>query len=315
MEKVKNNYSEYVKEYQEIFRPLFEKALEVSEFNLIMSLLAFRGASDDGWNPYENTEAIFEEIYKKQKKFSGVLQFNMHLWLYLHLIECSEHYELIANLVNITKDGDYNIANHKNRNFVNLKVEEKIIRLKKIAKGTPFENVSEPFEKTFNGRFRNAIGHADYAIKSSGRTGVTIVDDKGFPVIFSQQESNDLINRAVALHVVIRSLIDHFRARYTKSVVIKSSPSFGNNGQPIDITLIVRKKYGVVGFRCIGGYDLGKPFETRIVMCLPYELPMIEAGVNNLPASRIDRANKILDRLPRPVAKHANRAVRKLYRI
>lgn len=314
MTKVKNHYSEFIKEYQDIFQPLFEKALEVSEFNLIMSLLAFRGMSDDGWNPYENTRDIFEEIYKNQRKFSGSLQFNMHLWLYLHLIECSEHYELVANLINITKDKDYVVANHKNRHFVNLKVEQKTDRLKSIAKGTDFTNVAEPFEKTFNARLRNAIGHADYAIKSSGRTGVTVADDSGYPVIFSQQEANDLINRAVALHVVLRSLSDQFRSQYKKSVIIKSSPGFGG-GTPIDVTLIVRKKYGVVGFRCIGGYDDGVPFETRIVMCLPYEASMIEAGVNDLPPSRVDRANKIIDKLPRPIAKRASSIVKKVYRI
>lgn len=314
MAKVKNNYPEFVKEYQDIFQPLFEKALEVSEFSLIMSLLAFRGMSDDGWNPYENTRDIFEEIYKNQKKFSGSLQFNMHLWLYLHLIECSEHYELVANLINTTKDKDYVIANHRNRNFVNLKVEQKIDRLKSIAKGTVFANAAEPFEKTFNARLRNAIGHADYAIKSSGRTGVTVADDDGYPVIFSQQEANDLINRAVALHVVLRSLSDHFRFQYTKSVVIKSSPGFGG-GKPINVTLIVRKNYGVIGFRCIGGYDMGTPFETRMVVCLPYEMPMIEAGINDLPPSRIDQVNKIIGRLPRPIAKKASVVVRRIYKV
>lgn len=314
MTKVKNHYSEFVKEYQDVFQPLFEKALEVSEFNLIMSLLAFRGMSDDGWNPYENTQDIFEEIYKNQKKFSSSLQFNMHLWLYLHLIECSEHYELVANLINITKDKDYIIANHRNRNFVNLKVEQKIDRLKSIANGTDFTNAAEPFEKTFNARLRNAIGHADYAIKSSGRTGVTVSDDDGYPVIYSRQEANDLINRAVALHTVLRSLSEYFRSQYTKSVVIKSSPGFGG-GTPINVTLIVRKKYGVIGFRCIGGYDLGSPFETRIVMCLPYEMPMIEAGVNDLPPSRVDRVNKIVNKLPRPVAKYVSELVRKLYKV
>ena len=314
MSEVKNRYSEFVKEYEDIFRPLFEKAVEISEFDFIMSLIAFRGMSDDGWNPYENTQDVFEEIYKNQKRFSGSLQFNMHLWLYVHLIECSEHYELIANLLNTIQGKDYVIANHKNRNFVNLKVEQKIDRIRSFARGTDFINAVAPFENTFNARFRNAIAHADYAIKSSGRTGVTVADDDGYPVIFSQQEANDLINRAVALHVVLRSLSGHFRAQYTKSVVIKSSSGFGG-GTPINVTLIVRKNHGVIGFRCIGGYDMGKPFETRIVTCLPYEMPMIEAGMNDLPTSRIDRANKFLGKLPRVVASKLSSVIRKLYRI
>lgn len=314
MVEVKNNYAKFIKQYQNIFQPLFEKAFDVSEFNLIMSLLAFRGMSDDGWNPYENTRDIFEKIYENQKKFSGSMQINMHLWLYLHLIECSEHYELVANLLNTVKGKDYVIANHKNRDFVNLKVEQKIDRLASIARKTEFSDVTEPFKQTFNARLRNAIGHADYAVKSSGQTGVTVVDDSGYPGAFSQQEINDLINRSVALHVVLRSLSDQFRAHYKESIVIKSSPAFGG-GNPIDVTLIVRKNYGVVGFRCIGGYDLGKPFETRIVVCLPYEMPMIESGQNNLPPSRIDRANRVLDKLPKTVAKQLSPAIKRIYKI
>ncbi|MCA9331870.1 hypothetical protein KC968_02940 [Candidatus Saccharibacteria bacterium] len=314
MSKVVNNYSEFVEEYMAIFEPLFEKAFEVSEFNLIMTMLAVRGVSDDGWNPFENTEDTFEEVYKQQNKFRGSLGFNINLWMYLHLIECSEHYEIIANLINTIKGKDYLIANHKNKKFANLKVEQKIDRLKSIARGTDFENVSQPFEKTFDKRFRNAIGHGDYAIKSSDRAGVTIVDDEGFPTIYELQKANDLINRSVALHVAIRSLLKHYRSHYKESIKIQSSPGFGG-GKPIEVTLIVRKKYGVIGFRCIGGYDAGVPFETRVSMCLPYEMKLIEKGENNLPASKINKANNILKFIPKKIAPKVARKLRKIYGI
>jgi hypothetical protein len=270
--------------------------------------------SDDGWDPFENTQDVFEEIYKQQRKFRGSLGFNVNLWTYLHLIESSEHYEIIANLVNTVKGEDYIIENHRNKKFANLKVEQKIDRLKSISRGTDFENVYQPFESAFDARFRNAIAHGDYAIKSTGRSGVTIADDAGYPTIYELQRTNDLINRAVALHVVIRSLIKHYRSYYKSSTVIRSSASFGH-GAPIDVTLIVRKRYGVIGFRCIGGYDAGTPFETLIAMPFGYEQKLIDAGFNNLPPSRIDKANNVLKFIPRRLAPRVAKKLKSLYGI
>ena len=201
-----------------------------------------------------------------------------------------------------------------NKKYPKLKVEQKIDTLKSIAKGNDFENVSVPFEEAFDNRLRNAIGHGDYAIKSSDRAGVTIADDSGFPTIYDLQKTNDLVNRSVALHVVIRSLLKHYRSCYTKSELIKSSPGFGH-GTPIDITLIVRKKYGVIGFRCIGGYDMGTPFETRLTVCLPYERKLIDNGVNDLPASKLDKVNNMLRFIPRRLAPKVEKKLKKLYGI
>lgn len=314
MTQVTNNYSQFVEEYMEAFEPLFKKAFDVSEFNVIMTILAMRGMSDGGWDPFENTQDVFEEICKQQRKFRGSLGFNINLWTYLHLIESSEHYEIIANLVNTVKGKDYIIANHKNKKFANLKVEQKIDRLKSIARGTDFENVYQPFESAFDARFRNAIAHGDYAIKSTGRSGVTIADDAGYPTIYELQRTNDLINRAVALHVVIRSLIKHYRSYYKSSTVIKSSASFGH-GAPIDVILIVRKRYGVIGFRCIGGYDAGTPFETLIARPFGYEQKLIDAGFNNLPPSRIDKVNNVLKFIPRRLASRVAKKLKSLYGI
>ena len=72
MAQVTNNYSQFVEEYMEVFEPLFKKAFDVSEFNVIMTILAMRGMSDDGWDPFENTQNVFEEIYKQQDRKSVV---------------------------------------------------------------------------------------------------------------------------------------------------------------------------------------------------------------------------------------------------
>lgn len=126
---------------------------------------------------------------------------------------------------------------------------------------------------------------------------MTVIDDAGYPKLFTYQKVNDNVNKAMALHVAIRQLKYRYTAKYDRSKVIKSSPSFGH-GTPINITLIVRRGHGVIGFRCIGGYDLGKPFETRLVKSLKYEMKMIEAGVNDLHESRVDRGNRFLHYLP-----------------
>jgi len=311
MTRFKDNYPQYLKEYRGIFEPLFKEAKRKSEFNLIMSLLAIRGMSDAGWEPFENTEDVFAEVYRQNGRFKNSLRFNILLWLYVHLIECSEHYELVANLVKTIKDEDYIIANHKNKDYVNLRVSQKIDRLSRLSKGTGYENVVTPFKDAFSPRFRNAIGHGDYALKSGSEGGMTVIDDTGFPKLFSHQEVSDLVNKAMALHVALRQLKYEYISKYKNSKVIKSSNGFGH-GTSIDITLIVRRNYGVIGFRCIGGYDLGKPFETRLVKALSYEMKMIESGVNELPPSRIDRANAILKYLPSKLAIRVQPFVTKL---
>lgn len=278
-----DNYKKFEKQYVGIFQPLFEAALKASEFNFVLSLLAIRGMSDAGWEPYENTVAVAQEVYKQQSKFDNNLRVNMNLWLYVNLIECSEHFELIANLLRTVKGEDYIIANHKDRNFVNLKITNKIDRLQKIAKDTGFENSVSPFELSYNSRLRNAVGHGDYALKAGDGGGVTVSDDAGFPVIFGHQETSDIVNRGLALHAAISGLRDHFVKSYQKSKVIKSSEGFGH-GTPIDITIIARKNKGLLGIRCIGGYDMGKPFETRLSRCTAGEMKLIEQGINNLPA-------------------------------
>lgn len=280
---VVDNYKKFEKDYISIFQPLFEAALDASEFNFILSLLAIRGVSDVDWEPYENTVEVAKEIHKNQDNFDNLLRVNMNLWMYVNLIECSEHFELIANLLRTVKGEDYIIANHKDRNFVNLKISNKIDRLKKIAKRTGFETAVSPFSQSYNSRFRNAIGHGDYALKGGDGGGVTVSDDEGFPVIFSHQVTSDLVNRGLALHAAISGLRDHFIKSYQKSKVIKSSSSFGH-GNPIDTTVIARKDKGLLGIRCIGGYDMGKPFETRLSRCSLDEMKLIEQGINDLPA-------------------------------
>lgn len=84
---------------------------------------------------------------------------------------------------------------------------------------------------------------------------------------------------------------------------------------PIDVTLIVRKRYGVIGFRCIGGYDAGTPFETLIAMPFGYEQKLIDAEFNNLPPSRIDKANNVLKFIPRRLAPRVAKKLKSLYGI
>jgi len=281
MKRTIDHFPEYLKQYKNTFRPIFEEAMNISEFNLVLSLLAVRGASDAGWDAFENTLDVFRELYLQNDKFEYSLRINVHLWMYVHLVECSEHYELLANLIKSSKGEDYLIANHKNKDYVNLKVQQKIDRLKKIATGTKFENVIEPFQDSFNPRLRNAIGHADYAIKQGENGGITVIDDSGFPIKYKTQQVDDYINKSMALHVAIRELRDEYIGKYKKSKVIKSSKAFGG-GQEIDITLIVRREHGVIGIRCIGGYDMGTPFETRLVKAFPHELVLINDGINDL---------------------------------
>ena len=295
---VEDNYKNFFEEYLAILQPIFEKAREESEIDFILSLLAIRSVSDAGWDPYENTEDLANETHKQQGKFKRDLRLNLNLWMYLQLIESSEQYELIANLLKTINGDHYVIANHKNKDYVNLKVEQKIDRLRKLSKNSEFKDATVPFEKTFDARLRNAIGHGDYALKKSGQKGITIIGDNDFPRLYSEQETSDLVNRALALHSVISGLKNAYIKSYRKPRLLRVNQGVLGLDDQSEVQLIVRKNHGVIGVSFVGGYDDGKPFTSSLYKCLPYEKKLIENGASLMPKSKPEQVNRVLSLLP-----------------
>jgi hypothetical protein len=86
--------------YAGIFEAAFKKAKERSEFAFISTLVAFRSMQDAGWDPYESSVEAISEILKVYSTVeSYVAARHLQLWIYGHIVEASEPYELLANLL------------------------------------------------------------------------------------------------------------------------------------------------------------------------------------------------------------------------
>jgi hypothetical protein len=77
--------------------PVFSRARATCEFEFILSLLRVRGMSHGGWDPYETTLRAIPKIEALCRQSDVETQKHLALWLYGHIMEADQPYELLAN--------------------------------------------------------------------------------------------------------------------------------------------------------------------------------------------------------------------------
>jgi len=105
-------HRESLLKYLNCLDPLFEKAKTTSEFEFMCTLLRVEGIKSAGWDPWENTVDVFDNIYRlvsRVKEYKK--QTYLSLWLYGHIVEASEPYDMVANLMNIIAGQRYCMRN------------------------------------------------------------------------------------------------------------------------------------------------------------------------------------------------------------
>ncbi len=206
----------------------------------MFSLLGIRGLQGPGWDTFENTIQIFDSIspLKIKDEFSKI---NLHLWVYGHIIEASEPYELYANFLRIIDGQRYANNNFPDKDRGKCKVHqfpiEKIETLNKLASNYNLQNCLIPLNEIFDKDLRNSIFHSDYSIyKGCLRIRKPL---KGF----SRTETYDLINRSMAYFQALKFLFEKSISDYKEPKDISLPDEFGAKMGKV----IVRKNYGVVG--------------------------------------------------------------------
>jgi len=300
-----NNYQKAVENYVTMWDELFEKAQEADEFQFIFALLRFRGIVYPGWDTFENTIDAFEGAMRAGRKVDGTRRLNIVLWLYGHIVEASDHYEIIATMVNIAGGGAYRAWNFPKiktpRGMREQTPNEKILEIKKRCKSLGLKDYSQPFEEVLDKDLRNAVYHSDYSVFMGM---VRFRNASGYDVEYDAEKTNLKINQAMALHETIKNLYRGYTASYTEPKIIDASPGF-SPGQPMKAQVIVRKKHGVMAIQ----ETPNNPGSFSCGVYKPGEQEKIKKGIYLLPPSRTDRLNRFLDRLPLSIA----RKVLKLY--
>lgn len=292
--------------YLNQLEPLFKKAQKKDEFQFILTLLRFRGMQLTAHDPYENSIKAIDAIMDLEKKMKGHEKTNIFLWVYGHIIESSEPYETIANLLNILNGGGYKPWNFpkkpikKGKEYINLSPSEKINILDKMASPLGMSEVLSPIKEILDRDLRNAVFHSDYAVNFGE---VVLLDPAR---IYTHQEILNLMNKALAYHEVIKNIINAYTEGYTFPKKIKVSPSFSPDPKE-KAQLIIRKNHGLVALKHAWSKKQLKEGKINwfVGSLLPYERKYVDNGLNMLPSDRVELTNKLISFLPNSLRKKA----------
>jgi len=237
-----SEYADNLINYLNLISPLFNKAKEKSEFEFACTFIAFRGLQEPGWDPFENTIDIFEKI-GSIKISDEVSKINLFLWVYGHIIEASEPYEIFANFLRIIDGQRYSIYNFPDKDRGKYKAPQfpadKIETLTELAEKVNMKDCLIPINDIFNKELRNGIFHSDYSLHQGG---LRIHRNNRE---LSRAETHTLINKSLAYFQAIKFLYYKAISDYKSPVTIALPAEFNT---PTGIVR-VRKGYGLIGIR------------------------------------------------------------------
>jgi hypothetical protein len=237
-------YLEALPRYAAALEPAFSLARKKCEFEFLFSLLRIRGLQAAGWDPYETT---LRAIPALKKVHDQILEFeaarHLQLWIYGHILEASEPYELLANLVDVANGGRFKMERFPpKKGGYPQSPGEKIAKIEKAAGEANISTVAVPLREIWNRNFRNSIFHADYILYGSDVRTVRPTHT------YSHDEVMTLVNRAFAYHEVLAGLYKAHIESYKEPKEIDVHPKW--RGYPEEhAVVIVREGYGVVGLK------------------------------------------------------------------
>jgi hypothetical protein len=240
-------HDEALARYLTAFDPAFTRARQRSEFEFILTLLRIRGLQAAGWDPFATTRDAIEAIRQLHERIAPgeenlALARHLQLWIYGHIVEASEPYEIVANLVDITRGGRFHAWRFPHQNNRPQPVGRKIEAIENEASAAGIASVAEPLREVYDRDLRNAVFHADYSLHG----GEVRLPRSG--ARYTHQQIMELVNRALAYFDALTILFDAHVRSYTEPVRIPVSPTFAHGAQE-EATVIVRRGYGVVGLK------------------------------------------------------------------
>jgi len=294
-------YSESLKKYLNCLDPLFEKAKAMEEFDFICTLLRVRSLQDAGWDPWENTLSAGKKLYNLQKRIKDFETVrHLFLWLYGHIVEASEPYETIANMLNIVDGRTFITSNFsdkkRGRYFVPQSPSEKIDTLGDMAKKVNMPDVVVPFQDVFDRELRNAIFHSDYVLYD-GKVRLL----RGFSKEYSHNEVQAILNKALAYINTFETLISYHVSSYKTPKLVRMYPKHTQVADEEAIT-ILRKGHGVIGLQSNWSVEEVRQGQilARIGRFTRRESKMLENNPENvmMPPDYRKKINMILPFLP-----------------
>ena len=237
-------YAEVFIKYFNILFQLYSEAFEVSEYSALMTLLAVRGIEDPGWDPYESTLNIVDSVRDIHGKVEDyVAQKNLQLWSYCHILEASEPYEKIMNLLSIINGKEYTTECFPANKRGNPQTPgQKIAKIKELSRKLAICPLEDIFDDLWDKQLRNSIFHSDYSFYGEyTRTRNPFRE-------FTGKEINEKINKTLAYLDSMRAIHKNFISSYEEPCLVDLPKTFSGR-QSEKARVIVRKKHGAVGIK------------------------------------------------------------------
>lgn len=237
--------AEAMPRYLTIFDELFTAAKRMNELEFLFCLFRVRGFQNAGWDPYQTTlESIPPLLDCATTIQNDTAARHLHLWIYGHIVEASEPYELLANLLEVARGRHY----AWNTNFPAKKSGapqspgEKTRRIEKLGIAAKLPNTAIPLKEVWDRELRNAVFHSNYVLYGSE---VRILNPSR---TFSDDEILTLVNRAVAYHSALAMIFKLAIEAYDEPTTIPTSPHFRGDSE-LRWRIVVREGYGVAGVK------------------------------------------------------------------
>ena len=215
-------YHESFLRYLSDLEPRFYKAKKKCEFEFICTLLRCRGCEDAGWDPFETTlRAIPSLIYPHPQIEDFETKRHLALWTYGHILEASEPYEVLANLIAVSKGDRFNAQVFPpDKRGRPKSPDEKIREIDKRSQATGLSSVAIPLKEILNRGLRNPIFHIDYSIRGGNLRTVRPCDEN------TNDEIMTLVHKTLGYHWAFTTLYRLYRGEYKQPNIIDVHPGF-----------------------------------------------------------------------------------------
>lgn len=238
------SYTEAIPRYLTSLDQAFLKAKEKCEFEFLLTLFRVRGTNNTGiGDAYQTTLSsipLLFDVHNQIESFEAIR--TLQLWIYGHIVEASEPYEIICNLVNVA------LGERFSSYFFPYKVGTrrpdspgtKINKIETCSIKANIPEVATPLKEIWDRNLRNAISHSDYIF----HFGEVHIRER----IYTHEEIMTIVTRAVVYHVALSGLYELYIQSYSKPVMIFTHPDF-SGGHAEKAMVIVRDGHGAVGLK------------------------------------------------------------------
>ena len=239
---------------------LFLKAKQKDEFEYICALLRIRGMESAGWDPFEETQNLFNDMVSLvQAPLKGSAQARLLLFIYCHITEVDAIYYVLENMLRAIEGERCSISpfmslyGKKKNSFESRPPSaKKVVQfLQKHAETLGETALYDLLVWMFNEQVRNAFFHSDYIIfkdefrsrEANFRIGDTIT--KSIKI----NDLIGLIHRGLQFFQDFVTVYHEHRLTYKEPKIIHGRIKANGGSEPVE--LIIGEKGGVRGFKTV----------------------------------------------------------------